>query len=242
MTMISPFALARMRWGTLLCLLGLSGCTSIPYSRLEAGSFTGSLIVIWVGEGGGSGDGRFLFVPDPRNPLVFKRPGKTGRGGVIKPRIMYTDGGSIPKIAQAFNGFSPWGYAPAYMIHDWLFVARHCIVDGTADARQLELADVTFDDSIEILGEAIQTLVASRQVAANDVAASTITSAVGTPIARSLWDRAGACAESQISKEHLAIAEATIPGTAAVAGRVPARARDAEAQRLTSRIVTRVNF
>ncbi|RXT51422.1 hypothetical protein B6S44_21260 [Bosea sp. Tri-44] len=155
---------------------------------------------------------------------------------------MYTDGGSIPKIAQAFNGFSPWGYAPAYMIHDWLFVAHHCVVDAAADARQLETADITFDDSIEILGEAIQALVASRQVAANDVTASTITSAVGTPIARNLWDRQGACEGSHVSKEHRSIAESAIPGTSAVAGRVPARGGGVEARRPTSRIITRVSF
>jgi len=37
------------------------------------GSFYGSVFVMWVGEGNGSGDGNFLFVPDPRDPLIFTR-------------------------------------------------------------------------------------------------------------------------------------------------------------------------
>nr|WP_249779640.1 DUF1353 domain-containing protein [Bradyrhizobium sediminis] len=35
---------------------------------------------------------------------------------------MYTDGGSIPRIAQIFNGLSPWGFGPAYIVHDWIFL------------------------------------------------------------------------------------------------------------------------
>ena len=92
------------------------------------------------------GDGNFLFVPDPRDPLVFRRADPQSHGAVIQPGLMYTDGGSIPKIAQVFNGFSPWGYAPAYMIHDWLFVGRHCLVDGEPGSRFDQIRDVDFDD------------------------------------------------------------------------------------------------
>jgi hypothetical protein len=64
--------------------------------------------MVWIGKGGGSDDDRFLYVPDPDDPLTFKRSDAKAPGAVIRPGVMYTDGGSIPKIAQAFRGFSPW--------------------------------------------------------------------------------------------------------------------------------------
>jgi hypothetical protein len=109
---------------------------------------------------------------------------------------MYTDGGSIPKIAQVFNGFSPWGYAPGYMIHEWLFVGRHCLVDGELVSRFAQILDVDFNDSATILAEAIQALIASNQVKRNDIASETISSAVDSIVVKKLWDETGACAAS----------------------------------------------
>jgi hypothetical protein len=193
--------------------LSLSGCVTVDYLRLPPGHFTGSVFVMWVGEGNQSGDGNFLFVPDPRDPLIFTRADPQSHGAVIKPGLMYTDGGSIPKIAQVFNGFSPWGYAPAYMIHDWLFVGRHCLVDGEPGSRFDQIRDVDFEDSAAILGEAIQALVVSNQVKPNDVAGQTITGAVDSIVARNLWDERGACAASAVSAKDRAAAEAAIPGS-----------------------------
>jgi hypothetical protein len=50
------------------------------------------------------------------------------------------------------------------MIHDWLFVGRHCLVDGELGSRFDQILDVDFNDSATILAEAIQALVASNQV------------------------------------------------------------------------------
>ncbi len=196
-----------------LFALPLSGCLTVDYLHTAPGHFTGSVFVMWVGEGNGSGDGNFLFVPDPKDPLTFTRPDPQSHGAVIKPGLMYTDGGSIPKIAQVFNGFSPWGYAPAYMIHDWLFVGRHCLVDGETGSRFAQIRDVDFTDSATILGEAIRALVASNQVKPNDVAGETITGAVDSIVARNLWDEKGACAASAVSAKDRAAAEAAIPGS-----------------------------
>src|ERR1044072_2918563 len=174
----------------ILALALLSGCASIDFSRLAPGHFTGSLFVMWVGEGDGtSGDGRFLYVPDPGDPLTFSRTDPTSPGAMIDPGLMYTDGGSIPKIGQLFKGLSPWGYAPAYMVHDWLYVARHCIVDGEDGPRVDQGPSVDFEVSAEILGDAIKALVADKRFQPNDLAGSTITGAVGSGIARSLWDK-----------------------------------------------------
>lgn len=192
----------------LLLLTTLPSCVTSPRPEPQPGAFTGSVLVMWVGEGGGSGDGRFLFVPDPKHPLTFKRPGGTH---TIRPAMMYTDGGSIPRVAQVFKGLSPWGYAPAYMIHDWMFVAHHCRRDG--DPAYARADDLSFQDSYHILDEAIATLVAERKVARNDVARSAITAAVASPIARKLWDQSGACVEEKVRPEDVAAAEAAIPGS-----------------------------
>lgn len=188
-------------------------CSSLDYKKLAPGSFSGSLFVMWVDEGGPSGDGTFLFVPDPGDPLIFRRADQQAPGKTIQPGLMYTDGGSIPKVAQVFNGLSPWGYAPAYMIHDWMFVARHCIVDGSSDKRFQQVQDVDFDQSAAILGEAIKALVDADRVDPNDVAANTITGAVGSVVARQLWEKRGACAAQQVSAKDIAAAEAAIPGS-----------------------------
>jgi hypothetical protein len=193
---------------------------------------------MWIGEGGSSGDGTFLYIPDPKDPLTFYRP-SGARGGPerVRPDMMYTDGGSIPKIAQLFRGLSPWGYAPAYMIHDWMFVARHCIVDGVNDERFNALRDVDFEMSAQILGEAIHTLVETNRVQRNDIAESAITSAVASFVARRMWDAQGACAGSQVSALHRAAAEAAVPGAKKMSR--PGGSRDFVAP---ARLVTRISF
>lgn len=194
-----------MRWLAAVALaLALGSCGHVPYEDLPEGRFKGTLFVMWVGEGSASvGSGRFVFVPMPNDPLTFTRGHRNGTVEVIEPQIMYTDGGSIPKLAQAFEGFSPWGYAPGYMVHDWLFQARHCNVDGKANAAEQRVAAMTFLESADIMGETIKTLIAENKVAANDVAPATISSAVAGPISRGLWDKKGACPEPRISDEHM---------------------------------------
>ncbi|WP_222280410.1 DUF1353 domain-containing protein [Rhizobium leguminosarum] len=153
---------------SLLACVVVAGRETIDFDNLPSGKFSGTLLVMWVGEGGKAGDGKFVFVPDPHNRLSFTRGG--GALALIVPGVMYTDGGSIPKVVQPFRGFNPWGYAPAYMVHDWIFTAHHCISDGKKDPAYLAMADIDFHESGVILGEAIQTLMAENLVARNDVA------------------------------------------------------------------------
>jgi hypothetical protein len=193
----------------LLALALLAACGYVDYDTAPVGRFSGGLFVMWVGEGGASGDGAFVFVPNPRDPLTFTR----ANGREITPGMMYTDGGSIPRIGQVFNGFAPWGYAPAYMIHDWMFVAAQCRTDGIATKDELALADLSFADSAEIIAESIRTLVASGRVKPNDVAGTVISGAVAGPIARGRWTVRGACAASRVSEADRAAAEAAIPGS-----------------------------
>lgn len=203
----------------------LSGCAYLDYPSVsDRGSFEGRLFVMWVGEGSPYlGDGAFVFVPNPQNPLQFTRYDASGTqvGNSIRPEIMYTDGGSIPRIASAFKGFSPWGYAPAYMIHDWLFIAHHCVVDGTPTEEEAKMSGLTFKDSAVIIAESIKALQISGQVSRNDIAASTISSTVAGPISRALWNRTGACEGHRVSEEHRIAALAAFPdGIRADAGDV----------------------
>ena len=202
-----------------------SGCGPLNYASVsDQGRFEGRLFVMWVGEGSPYlGDGAFVFVPNPSDPLQFTRYDANGSqvGSPIRPEIMYTDGGSIPRIASAFKGFSPWGYAPAYMIHDWLFIAHHCVVDGTPTEEEAKIRSITFNDSAVIIAESIKALQVSGQVAKNDIAASTISSTVAGPISRALWNRTGACEGHRVAEEHRIAALAAFPdGVRADAGDV----------------------
>jgi hypothetical protein len=198
-----------IRW---FAVLALAACGFVDYPAAPVGRFDGTLFVMWVGETqDGRGDGRFVFVPS-EDPLTFTRTRSDGTEQAIRPEMMYTDGGSIPALAQVFNGFSPWGYAPAYMVHDWLFVARKCLNDGQATETEMQMAGVSFQDSAVIAAEAIKTLIASKKVTPNDVAPGVISSVVAGPIARQLWQQKGACAANRIAPEHLAMIRRALPG------------------------------
>lgn len=102
----------------------LTGCTDWfygrHYDRTVPGELKGKLVVEWVSQD------NFLFIPDPQNPLTFQRKNNE----VIQPARMYTDGGSMPAALRVIKSYSPWGYAPAFIVHDWLFVMQHCKVPG----------------------------------------------------------------------------------------------------------------
>lgn len=224
----------------LLLPLLLAACGWVDYGNLPEGRIKGTVFVMWVGEGSSTeGAGKFVYVPNPRNPLRLIRGGGASPTE-IRPEMIYTDGGSIPKPAQMFKGFSPWGYAPAYMIHDWLFVARHCLTDDTPTETERVIAKMEFHESAEIIGEAIKALIASGQVSANDVAPHVIAGAVAGPISYSRWRAEGACAADRVSDVHRAQVEAAIPG----AGQRKLRAMtDAKGAPLApARIITTLSF
>jgi hypothetical protein len=101
-----------------------SGCDDIStgwfYDRTQTGTLKGKLVVEWVDQD------RFLFVPDTQDPLTFTRKNNE----VLRPERMFTDGGSTPQALRALKSYSPWGYAPAFIIHDWLFVMKQCRIAG----------------------------------------------------------------------------------------------------------------
>ena len=74
----------------------------------------------------------------------------TSDGRRITPSAMDTNGGSIPQVLHAVNRYSPWTYGPAFIIHDWIFVAHKC---GTEPD-----SNISFNESAMIMAEAIKTL------------------------------------------------------------------------------------
>lgn len=201
-----------MRRILLALSLTLAACGQVNYDDLPEGRFDGTLFVMWVDDGGRAGDGTFVFVPNPRDPLRFVRAEGHGSVPVIQPEMMYTDGGSIPRAGQLFNGLNPWGYAPAYMVHDWIFVARHCLTDGTPTEREKTIETMTFQESAEVIAEAIKSLIAAGRVRRNDVAPRVIAGAVAGPVSYARWTVEGACAGDRISAADRAAALSGIPG------------------------------
>lgn len=195
----------------LLALLAVSACGPASIKDAPSGEFQGALFVMWVGETqGGLGDGTFVFVPS-KDPLMFKRKRPDATVPVIQPEMMYTDGGSIPQFAQVFRGFSPWGYAPAYMVHDWLFVARRCKDDPSASEAEKTAGNMPFPETADVAEEAIKTLLATNTVAENDIAPVVISGIVAGPITRKLWDEPGQCGPSRIKPEHQAMICRAVP-------------------------------
>lgn len=191
----------------------LAACARI-FDEAQPGELTGQVLVVWIGPGSDTeGDGRFIFVPprDESQRLTFHRPSGAQLASSITPEAIYTDGGSIPRIVQPFKGFNPWAYAPAYMIHDWLFVARRCLNDGDATEAEKAIADLSFLDSAKILAEVMKTMERQEMIAANDFAPSAITAAVGSSIARARWEAQGECkAHDRLSRDHVELVEALL--------------------------------
>ena len=153
----------------------LAGCWSFHYSKVGIGRFDGKATARWIEPD------KFTYEPDTSDPLRFVCP----NGDKIQPGPMYTDGGSIPRPMWIFRNYSPWGYVPAYLIHDWLFHARQCQLPGSDR--------YTFDDSTLILSECIKTLMETNpRVGVDKFTMYTIYLAVRSNVAKDAWD-SGRC-------------------------------------------------
>jgi hypothetical protein len=178
-------------------MLLLDAC-AISYGDVGLGRLGGRVVTMWVGED------KFIYVPAPKGGWFYFETAQSGK--LIEPGLMYTDGGSIPRFARAWQGFSPWGFGPAYVIHDWIFYGHHCVVDGRNDGRFNDVKDITFDESALILAQVIKTLVDHGQVPENAFATDIISNAVDSTVARALWDKGGACEPSRVTPWHIAVA------------------------------------
>ena len=158
------------------------------YRSIKVGEFTGTPAVRWNGFNVETGRPTFVYVPEQPTAFSFR----TASGRTITPGTMNTDGGSIPSILHPLKGFSPWGYGPGYIIHDWLFVAHKC---GFPPDN-----DVSFERSAMVLAEAMKTLMDRGFVNYDGVVQKfpkaedtlyLVYQAVRSKIARKLWNTHG---------------------------------------------------
>jgi hypothetical protein len=162
----------RMMLMLVLSALILTGCFAHhAYETSATGKFEGAVDIRWLKPD------RFLYVPNRTNPLRFT----TADGRVFEPKPMYTDGGSIPRLFWSVPGYSPWAMGPAYIIHDWLFMAHHCNTPG--------YEQVSFDDSARIMGASIKTLMEADTVPKDETLFFNVVEAVRSPVAKRIWEK-----------------------------------------------------
>lgn len=194
--MLRPFILISL-------LLTVLGCASFPYDKAPKGVLTGGVLVYWVGGNDtGFGDGRFIYIPSPGRELTFTYTStfdQTER--VLRPEPIYTDGGSIPRPLQVFKGFAPWAYAPAYVIHDWAFVAKRCMTDNQVTEARKPVGDMTFEQSAELLAAVLQTMVDQKIVKEDALTERLLTQGVSTGFSRPLWEAEDQCEGDKLSKD-----------------------------------------
>ncbi len=147
---------------------------SFSYDRLKAGRLEGKVLVQWLEPD------LFLFIPDKDKPLTYVR----GDGSRITPGRMLTDGGSIPRPMWMLRNYSPWGFAPAFIVHDWIFYVHHCRMTGHER--------FSLDEAGRIMAEVMKTLISSRKVDASPLTVRAMHAAVTSPVARSAWNN-GQC-------------------------------------------------
>lgn len=155
--------------------LGLTGCSDLTWQQTSTGQLKGKLVIEWINQD------EFLFIPDPAQPLVFTR----ASGEVIKPEAMYTDGGSIPVALRAVKSYSPWGYAPAFIVHDWLFSIKQCKLTGHDK--------LTLDDAANVLAEVLKTVMENPKYGGpNKLVHYSMYEAVRSSVAKDYWEN-GKC-------------------------------------------------
>ena len=159
----------------LAALVLLGGCSDWTYQRTATGKLKGTLMVKWLSQD------QFVFLPDAQDPLTFTRAGNE----VITPKEMFTDGGTIPPALRAIKAYSPWGYAPAFIVHDWLFVMHHCKLPGHEN--------YDLEKAATVMAEAIKTMMEDPKFGGpNKLALYTMYEGVRSQKAREYWDN-GSC-------------------------------------------------
>lgn len=184
-----------LRFPAVAFLLVVSGCSAtVPgsFDPDDPGKISGELMVFW------DGYDSFIYYPYYRDPLTYQLPKDLAAKldiQAIRPGAIYTDGGSIPQALRNLTGLSPWGYGPAYIVHDWLFVAHHCIVVGAEhkhdkrDRAEVEkVRKIDFDMSADILALVIAALEKQKKVPPINLAPSAIYGAVDSFVAERLWN------------------------------------------------------
>jgi len=168
-----------VRAAALLATLPLGACGVWIHDDIPEGDLKGIVTIEWDKQD------NFIYRPDPSptRRLSFQPYAWRGSDKRITPTRMYTDGGSIPRFFWNVPGLSPWGFGPAYVIHDYIFAVHRC---GWPDPV---VAQITFEDSAEILAEIGAALIRANLIR-ND-ALNAIVWGVRTRYARDLWNTPG---------------------------------------------------
>jgi len=160
-----------MRLGWLLVLAWLSvACVPQAYHQTEPGRFEGELRLRWLAPD------MFVYEPNPAAPFRFVRP----NGQVVEPGPLVTDGGSAPRSLWGIEGLSPWGYAPAFVVHDWLFQRYRCGLTAGGDAA--------FDESVSVMAETLRTLMGDAPSERDLERFRAIVAVSAGPVARFHWN------------------------------------------------------
>jgi Protein of unknown function (DUF1353) len=157
-----------------LVLMSGSVCAQ-SYNDFEVGTLSGKTVVEWYKPD------LFIYTPHPKSPLTFTRK----NGVKIIPGRMFTDGGSIPRPLWMLPKFSPWGYGPAFVVHDWLFTMQHCKYEGYE----------SFDHHIAatVMAEVMKTMMETKVIDSVDPwTLETMYWAVDSRFAEKLWNN-GRC-------------------------------------------------
>lgn len=174
-----PKGVVSVAFAVIAGLLGAACSTTataedFDYAKVKTGQLRGKLIVQWIEPD------LFLFIPDKSEPLTFTR----SSGEKFTPGRMLTDGGSIPRPIWILRNYSPWGFAPAFIVHDWIFTIKQCNLAGAAGHSLGGAADV--------MAEVMKTMIETKRIEASPLTVSAMHQAVTSPIASEAWNK-GKC-------------------------------------------------
>lgn len=136
-------------------------------SQFNVGTFEGKPQLMWLGPRS------YFYTPSLPIPFAFIR----SNGQRIVPLEMLTDAGTIPRFAWSLPDLDPWHFLPAYVLHDWCFVAHH---------RGMDVLD--FAETAMVLAEAVKTLIDTGTASGNWLTVEVLYRAVCSSRARALWD------------------------------------------------------
>ncbi len=150
--------MARLFFLPFIAVVCLSACSTKQfYAKVSPGRIVGNPFVKW------EQPNRFELENRGAKAFAFCR----SNGEIICPKPIKTDGGSIPRALWNKKGYSPWTYAPGYLIHDWLYEAHR---QGKAGGISPKGEPLYYDKEQAdwILAEVIKTQMESDLKAHND--------------------------------------------------------------------------
>jgi hypothetical protein len=165
------------RGAAFLATLLLAACGTWIHDDIPDGDLSGVVTIEWDKQD------NFIYRPQKNKELSFQPFAWIGTDKRITPKLMYTDGGSVPRAFWNIPGLSPWSFGPAYVIHDYIFAVHRCGWDDPV------VSQIKFEESAEILAEVGKFLIEAGLI--KDDALNAIVWAVRTQYARNLWDTPG---------------------------------------------------